>query len=196
MGMALGRDSFTDLSTRILTGVAIAVVGLGAVWAGSPWFTIFVAASSACWSGNWRGCWARRGTGRWALARRRACSCWRRSFCRRGSACRSSSSRASSGSPLLPRNRTLFLVISVLIMLASFGLITHRDTFGLTWMLWLVLVVAITDIGGYFAGRIIGGPKFWPRVSPKKTWSGTVAGWVGAGVVGWASWRRPAWAWR
>jgi phosphatidate cytidylyltransferase len=47
-------------------------------------------------------------------------------------------------------------------------------------------VVAVTDIGGYFAGRIIGGPKFWPRVSPKKTWSGTVAGWVGAGVVGWA----------
>jgi phosphatidate cytidylyltransferase len=47
-------------------------------------------------------------------------------------------------------------------------------------------VVAVTDIGGYFAGRIIGGPKFWPRVSPKKTWSGTVAGWIGAGVVGWA----------
>jgi phosphatidate cytidylyltransferase len=92
-----------------------------------------------------------------------------------------------AGIALLPRNRTLFLVIStLLIMLASFGLITHRDTFGLTWMLWLVLVVAVTDIGGYFAGRIIGGPKFWPRVSPKKTWSGTVAGWVGAGVVGWA----------
>jgi phosphatidate cytidylyltransferase len=53
-------------------------------------------------------------------------------------------------------------------------------------MLWLVLVVAVTDIGGYFAGRIIGGPKFWPRVSPKKTWSGTAAGWVGAGIVGWA----------
>jgi phosphatidate cytidylyltransferase len=76
--------------------------------------------------------------------------------------------------------------MTTLIMLASFGLITHRDTFGLTWMLWLVLVVAVTDIGGYFAGRIIGGPKFWPRVSPKKTWSGTAAGWVGAGIVGWA----------
>jgi phosphatidate cytidylyltransferase len=36
---------------------------------------------------------------------------------------------------------------------------------------------------GYFAGRMIGGPKFWPRVSPKKTWSGTVAGWVGAALV-------------
>ena len=51
-------------------------------------------------------------------------------------------------------------------------------------MLWLALVVIVTDVAGYFAGRFIGGPKFWPRVSPKKTWSGTVAGWVGAGVVG------------
>ena len=30
----------------------------------------------------------------------------------------------------------------------------------------------------------MGGPKFWPRVSPKKTWSGTAAGWVGAALVG------------
>ena len=41
-----------------------------------------------------------------------------------------------------------------------------------------------TDIVGYFAGRIFGGPKFWPRFSPKKTWSGTVAGWIGAGIFG------------
>ena len=49
---------------------------------------------------------------------------------------------------------------------------------------WLVAVVVVTDVLGYFAGRLIGGPKFWPRVSPKKTWSGTIAGWVGAAVVG------------
>ena len=35
-----------------------------------------------------------------------------------------------------------------------------------------------------FAGRMIGGPKFWPAVSPKKTWSGTIAGWIGAGALG------------
>ena len=49
---------------------------------------------------------------------------------------------------------------------------------------WLIAVVVTTDIAGYFAGRIIGGPKFWPRVSPKKTWSGTVAGWIAAAAVG------------
>ncbi len=45
-----------------------------------------------------------------------------------------------------------------------------------------------SDVLGYFVGRILGGPKFWPAVSPKKTWSGTVAGWVGAGIVGLGFW--------
>ena len=45
-------------------------------------------------------------------------------------------------------------------------------------------MVVVTDVAGYFAGRMIGGPKFWPKVSPKKTWSGTAAGWVGAALIG------------
>ncbi|WP_319823741.1 phosphatidate cytidylyltransferase [Thalassovita sp.] len=69
------------------------------------------------------------------------------------------------------------------ILLAGFGGITLRVGHGLTWTLWLVSIVIVTDVAGYFAGRILGGPKFWPRVSPKKTWSGTVAGWVGAAAV-------------
>ena len=61
----------------------------------------------------------------------------------------------------------------------------HRyKVFGLLWMLWLALIVIVSDVLGYFAGRIIGGPKFWPKVSPKKTWSGTLAGWAGAALIG------------
>jgi phosphatidate cytidylyltransferase len=44
--------------------------------------------------------------------------------------------------------------------------------------------VVASDVGGYFVGRIAGGPKFWPRISPSKTWSGTLAGWVGGALVG------------
>ncbi|MGJ8604777.1 MAG: phosphatidate cytidylyltransferase [Marivita sp.] len=76
-----------------------------------------------------------------------------------------------------------YAVFTALILLAGYGLMTLRDDFGLTWMIWLLLVVVVTDIAGYFAGRLIGGPKLWPRVSPKKTWSGTVAGWAGSAVV-------------
>ena len=82
------------------------------------------------------------------------------------------------------RFRATYLVFAGLVMLAGFGMMSVRDDFGFWWMLWLVLVVVVTDVMGYFAGRMIGGPKFWPRVSPKKTWSGTVGGWVGAALVG------------
>jgi len=47
---------------------------------------------------------------------------------------------------------------------------------GLAALILVLLVVWATDIGGYFAGRAIGGPKLWPRVSPKKTWAGALGG--------------------
>lgn len=77
-----------------------------------------------------------------------------------------------------------FFIFALGIQIAGWGLVHFRLDFGFTWILWLMLVVIVTDIFGYFAGKSIGGPKFWPKVSPKKTWSGTVAGWIGAGIVG------------
>jgi phosphatidate cytidylyltransferase len=81
-------------------------------------------------------------------------------------------------------SRAIYMSFTVTILLAGYGMMQVRDDFGFGWMLWLVLVVVVTDVVGYFAGRAFGGPKFWPAVSPKKTWSGTAAGWVGAAVVG------------
>lgn len=77
-----------------------------------------------------------------------------------------------------------FFVFALGIQLAGWGLVHFRMDYGFTWLLWLMSVVIVTDIFGYFAGKAFGGPKFWPKISPKKTWSGTVAGWVGAGIVG------------
>ncbi len=81
-------------------------------------------------------------------------------------------------------NKDIFAAYALLILLAGYGMMHVRDDMGFGWMLWLVLVVVVTDVAGYFAGRAFGGPKFWPRISPKKTWSGTAAGWVGAALVG------------
>ena len=64
------------------------------------------------------------------------------------------------------------------------GLVDVRLSYGMIALIWLISVVVTVDVAGYFAGRMLGGPKFWPKVSPKKTWSGTLAGWVGAAGVG------------
>jgi phosphatidate cytidylyltransferase len=50
------------------------------------------------------------------------------------------------------------------------------DAFGLIAIAWLFALVWGTDIMAYFGGRLIGGPKLWPRVSAGKTWSGTLVG--------------------
>ena len=82
------------------------------------------------------------------------------------------------------RNRLAAALLAVAIMVAGHGLFVLRDESGTPAILWLIGVVIASDVMGYFAGRLLGGPKFWPGVSPKKTWSGTVAGWLGAALVG------------
>ena len=56
--------------------------------------------------------------------------------------------------------------------------------YGFASILFLFAIVWGTDIVAYFAGRAIGGPKLLPQVSPKKTWSGAIAGTVAAVVAG------------
>jgi phosphatidate cytidylyltransferase len=55
------------------------------------------------------------------------------------------------------------------------------------WGLWavgfLILAVIATDVGAYFAGRLIGGPKLWPRVSPNKTWAGLIGAMAASAAV-------------
>lgn len=62
-------------------------------------------------------------------------------------------------------------VYAVAALVASI-LLRQDPVNGFAALMFVLLVVWATDIGGYFAGRSIGGPKLWPRVSPKKTWAG------------------------
>lgn len=53
---------------------------------------------------------------------------------------------------------------------------------------WIVLLaflspVIAVDVGAYFAGRLIGGPKIAPSISPSKTWAGLIGGGLAASGV-------------
>jgi phosphatidate cytidylyltransferase len=86
---------------------------------------------------------------------------------------------------LTPRRDAPLIAGYSLAMLLSGHAFIALDHRGAVIVVWLVCIVVASDVFGYFAGRLLGGPKVWPAISPKKTWSGTIAGWVGAALVGW-----------
>lgn len=54
---------------------------------------------------------------------------------------------------------------------------------------WVMIVTWATDIGAFFAGKSLGGPKLAPRISPAKTWAGLLGGVIAAGLLGYlAAW--------
>lgn len=181
--MTAATGQWSDLSQRLLSGAVAAVIGLGIIWLGGLPFQILVAVVS--------------GIMVWELARMTGAGTLSAPFgilsgfvlfflvsLPVGIALPLLFLPALLGIAMLQNNRVVFAIYALLILIAGFGLVSLRADFGFVWMAWLALVVIASDILGYFAGRFIGGPKFWPRVSPKKTWSGTVAGWIGAAIIG------------
>jgi phosphatidate cytidylyltransferase len=85
-----------------------------------------------------------------------------------------------------PRERRLWITAGIGYagsMLLAPMLLRADAIHGFLAMALLFAVVWTTDVLGYFAGRAFGGPKLMPAVSPKKTWSGAIAGTFGAMIV-------------
>jgi len=183
---AITASKWEDLKTRTLSAILMIMVGALDIWLGGPWFLALIAV--VC------------GLMMWELLRMLAPE---KVLLARGLGVLSAMSLVVAvmvpgavatltlmapllaGALLLQAHRGIFLLYAPGIVLAAYSLVAIRAVEdGITWLIWLVLVVVITDIAGYFAGRMFGGPKFWPSISPKKTWSGTVAGWIGAGILG------------
>lgn len=70
--------------------------------------------------------------------------------------------------------------VAALIWLRADPVAGRANVMGFAVLIWA------SDIGAYLAGRVAGGPRLAPKISPGKTWSGAVGGIVAAGVVAWA----------
>ena len=69
------------------------------------------------------------------------------------------------------------------VLLAAGCLWQIRLGFGIYVAALVIVSVIATDIGAYFAGRAIGGPKIAPSISPSKTWAGLIGGMAAASLV-------------
>lgn len=68
--------------------------------------------------------------------------------------------------------------------IATATLMVLRDGVdGFSGVLAVLAMVIATDVGAYFAGRTIGGPKIAPKISPSKTWAGLGGGMLASGAV-------------
>ncbi|MGI3165550.1 phosphatidate cytidylyltransferase [Pseudooceanicola sp. 200-1SW] len=181
----MAERKWSDLAPRMISGVVMVLGGLALIWAGGHWFRIFIAL--ACGGMVWemaRMCAPLRRDVPLQMGGVAAVSLALALYLPGGFALPFLLAPSMVGLSLLPQRRTLFITFCAMILIAGYGMVGLRDGQGALWLGWLVAVVVVTDVAGYFAGRLIGGPKFWPRVSPKKTWSGTVAGWIAAALVG------------
>ncbi|XSG82455.1 MAG: phosphatidate cytidylyltransferase [Methyloligella sp. ZOD6] len=72
------------------------------------------------------------------------------------------------------------------ILLPAMALIWLRSDpdYGTVALLFVLVIAWTADSAAYAGGKLIGGPKLAPRVSPKKTWAGFVSGLVFSGIVG------------
>ena len=179
---------FTDLTTRIISGVVLTAVALVVFYVGGDrvWIMLGVVGSLMSWEyrrmmlpevslkdpGLWlmvAGCFAAVITANlfnlwWAFIPLVA---------------------AAIGIWGIRHKRPIWISLGFLyIAFPLAALVYIRADMGLATVLWLIAVVIASDVGGYFVGRQVGGPKLWPAISPKKTWSGTVGGWLLALVVG------------
>jgi len=183
-GRSRAEGRWGDLRTRMTSAGVLLVVGALEIWLGGPSFIALVVLLSAVmvWELAMLTAPAQAGVATALAAFSAGCLLVAVSF----------PQLFTSGLVLLPalgfaltprRDRLLAAGYGGAMVAAGYGLITLRLQEGGAVILWLVGIVVASDVLGYFAGRLIGGAKFWPRVSPKKTWAGTVAGWIGAVLV-------------
>jgi phosphatidate cytidylyltransferase len=181
---APARSRFgADLPIRAATGVAMMIAALAAAWAGGFSFLAFWFAAAALVLWEWQKLiagervWARLGVG--ALALLVAAPFALHGAAKSALAVLALGAVAAGWVAGPGPSARIWSAAGVLYagaIMAAPALLRASPSYGRPAILWLFAVVWGTDIMAYFGGRLIGGPKLWPRVSPGKTWSGALVG--------------------
>ncbi|HLH47866.1 MAG TPA: phosphatidate cytidylyltransferase [Roseiarcus sp.] len=169
----------SELPARIAASLAMMALALAAVWAGAMWFMLFWLIAFALVNWEWQtlvGGEARP----WRVMLGNVVLAAAAVLAISGEA-RDALIAALVGAALAsigfwrrpwPGGGVLYAaapLIAVCVLRSS-------EEFGARSILWLFALVWGVDVMAYFGGRLIGGPKLWPRVSPGKTWSGFAVG--------------------
>lgn len=87
------------------------------------------------------------------------------------------------------------LILFGAVLIASLAM-RGTDPTGLVCSWYLGITIALNDTGAFFVGRVIGGPRLAPTISPGKTLSGAIGGWVigtAAGLTYWLVFTHSPW---
>lgn len=180
-----------DLGVRCASAAVLIPLALIDAWVGGPWFALIAAAIGAIAAREW--C-------RMVFASDVAQTVLHTAVAVAGVALAVESLYAAAivfilagwaGSLGLERMRgrpvNLWAAVGVpYVALPPLALIVLRQhpEYGLTAVLFLFAVVWSADTAAYFFGRLIGGAKLWPAVSPNKTWAGLFGAMTGAALAG------------
>ena len=180
MPPADGATPKSNFALRVVTAALLAPIVLLGAWAGGIWFALLVAIVIGASGHEWS----------------RLCN-----IDRPMSVALLISTGPILAVALMTGGLTASLLVFSLILVSAFGgrdntnrlwsitgvvyvgvptiaiLILRTDSnFGLAGLLILLSVVWLTDIGAYAFGRLIGGPRLAPSISPGKTWAGAIGG--------------------
>jgi phosphatidate cytidylyltransferase len=185
-----GSASFDDLKVRTLSGVLLGMIALGFFWIGGFWSATLLGVATALMVWELREMMVGPGSGRTARGIAIACVAGLSVLITEASELRWGFLWLAVTGVVLtfgegPKSRLAHLgILYIALAMMSIDGLRTDFRYGFEAVIWLILVVIAADVGGYFFGRIIGGPKLWPRVSPKKTWAGVLGGMALAMLVG------------